>query len=642
LGTVLGNQRAMKGPAPTAAGAASARAGVLVAEALRQAEEGALSEAQGLLLQAGALEPLNPVVLHELGRLLMRRELFMEAVASLTRAVRLEPADAAIYADLGAALAAAGELETALVALEKAAEFDADNETAREGLAIVRGMLAGRPAGDASEPAGVAGAAGRALVYMTARDCELYVAPALQSLARQTHDNIHVLFIDDASGDDTGVIAERMLRDLFPEKHTFIRNEECWGKARNAWHHLRPRVAAAEFVAVLDGDDQLVEPAILARIAASYRDGKDVVWTNYTTDRGGTGPNTALRVDVDPRKQGWKTSHFFTFRGELLQNVPETYFRDSGGEWLSAACDIALALPILDQTRRYEFIPVEAYRYTSTNPNSHHNLDPLSRGFNSTNQQRCAHEVFAKDPLPLTRPVEAEPEPVPAPAPDARAGDVVSEAPAMPAAAAVPTEAWHGVMATRLAAVCPAILDAASVAGADFPSPAQVLALHRIVQSQGRAPRVLHVGPAAGALAVAALAAAAEGEFTCLCPVEDAAQLRARLRLCGLQGTIRETEAAALTVAGITGPFADPAILADGAMFDVVVADTRAAPAAESAAVAFPALANHLASDGFAFALLGRDRQTERFAAEVWSRLSEGLSVCADAVGGSGLLVVPG
>src|SRR5262249_29296297 len=148
----------------------------------------------------------------------------------------------------------------------------------------------------------------KALIFMTARDCEMYVRPSLASLSRQTLDDVHVLFVDDCSQDDTGVIAKAILEDLFPRRHTFIRNEDRWGKARNVWEHLKPRADMAEFIAVLDGDDQLVIPSILEQMSQRYGAGSDVVWTNYVTDGGMIGSNAALDPNVSPRRQGWKTS----------------------------------------------------------------------------------------------------------------------------------------------------------------------------------------------------------------------------------------------------------------------------------------------------------------------------------------------
>jgi glycosyltransferase involved in cell wall biosynthesis len=259
---------------------------------------------------------------------------------------------------------------------------------------------------DGNRKSATPAAAPRALVFMTARNCERYVGDSLRSLARQTHDNMHVLFVDDASDDATGSIASGLLTKLFPGRHSFIRNGSQWGKARNAHVHLRSHAPDATFIAILDGDDQLIAPDILARIAAQYARGMDVVWTNYVTDQnkaGHCGPLDPLR---SPRVQGWKTSHFFTFRAELLGNVSEDYFRNEDGDWFTSACDWAIAYPILDQTRRYHHIPESAYRYISGNPHSHHNSDPdnpLAGKLTSALQKKHAQQVLNKPPLPCLR-----------------------------------------------------------------------------------------------------------------------------------------------------------------------------------------------------------------------------------------------
>ncbi|QNN46714.1 glycosyltransferase [Thermomonas brevis] len=252
----------------------------------------------------------------------------------------------------------------------------------------------------------------RALIYMTARNCERYVSDSLRSLASQTHDNLHVLFIDDASDDATGNIASGLLEELFPGRHSFIRNDSHWGKARNAHVHLRALASDATFVAILDGDDHLIVPDILARVAEQYALGTDVVWTNYVTDQNKVGHCGPLDPRRSPRHQGWKSSHLFTFRAELLANVGENYFKDESGAWFMSACDWAIAYPILDQTRRYHYIPESTYRYTTSNPHSHHNSDPdnppQAGKFTSALQKHNAKQVLNKSPLPCLRDLPQE------------------------------------------------------------------------------------------------------------------------------------------------------------------------------------------------------------------------------------------
>jgi glycosyltransferase involved in cell wall biosynthesis len=267
----------------------------------------------------------------------------------------------------------------------------------------------------------------RALIYMTARNCERYVGDSLRSLASQTHDNLHVLFIDDASDDATGSIASGLLTKLFPGRHSFIRNGSHWGKARNAHVHLRAHAPDAAFIAILDGDDQLIVPDILARIAEQYARGMDVVWTNYVTDQNKVGHCGPLDPRRSPRSQGWKTSHFFTFRAELLGNVGEHYFKDESGAWFMSACDWAIAYPVLDQTRRYHYIPENAYCYIASNPRSHHNSaphNPLAGKLTSALQKHNAQQVLNKPPLPCLR---DQPQEISRPAPSRDVRPTASE-----------------------------------------------------------------------------------------------------------------------------------------------------------------------------------------------------------------------
>ncbi|MFG5410632.1 glycosyltransferase family A protein [Piscinibacter sakaiensis] len=243
----------------------------------------------------------------------------------------------------------------------------------------------------------------RALVFMNGRNCARYVGAALESLAWQTHPGLHVLYVDDASDDGSEALAREALAQFFHGRHTLVRNPQPLGKAHNAHVHLRANRAHGEFVAVLDADDQLLSATIVAELAAEYAAGWDVVWTNYETDAGQPGHCGPLDPFLPPRQQGWKTSHFFSFRTELLDGIDAGYFQDETGRWLGAACDRALALPVLDQTRRYRHLPVRAYRYTVSNPASHHNRDPQSVNFSSREQQRCAEVVDAKPPLPCRR-----------------------------------------------------------------------------------------------------------------------------------------------------------------------------------------------------------------------------------------------
>ncbi|WP_313616014.1 glycosyltransferase family A protein [Agrobacterium sp.] len=474
---------------------------------------------------------------------------------------------------------------------------------------------------------------GKALIFMTARNCEMYAASSLASLARQTHDNLHVLYIDDCSDDATGDIAQQYLSDLFPDRHTYIRNATRYGKARNAWEHLGPRAKDAEFIAVLDGDDQLIDVEILERMAASYSAGEDIVWTNYVTDGGMVGGNSALDPHKNPRTQGWKTSHFFSFRAKLLDNVPESYFKNQAGEWFPAACDIALALPMLDQTRKYEFIPVNAYRYTSFNPYSHHNLDAASQGLNSTIQRQCAQEVFNKKPLPLLYKV--------ADSRDSSAQNVAITGGANSAEAI-----WAHKAAELLVVACPMLLNAQAVIGEDSLSPMQIWSLYQsIMQKPGS--NILHIGKPNSAIYLAAIASGMpEISLTCITSSsEQTRELEALLAGSGFLhvATIVESSMGTVTIGNKTGPFLNMAPLGGTDKFSIVLLDSREEEnERDFVEVSLSSIAGLLEPTGFKFNILSRDKTAVSSAANAWSRMSSGLKFCLNGIGGTGLVVIGG
>ncbi len=327
------------------------------------------------------------------------------------------------------------------------------------------------------------------LMFMTGRNCAPYVAEAIQSVARQTHPDVHVLFVDDCSDDDTAGVAQAALTQHLSGRFQLVRNPQRMGKACNASTHLREAARSHDVVAVLDADDFLLDVTVLAQLAHAYRQGNDVVWTNYLTDHGRFGGNGPLDRNKSPRAQRWLTSHLFSFRASLLETVPEDYFQYPDGQWLDAACDLAIAYPILDQTRRYHYIPVHAYRYTESNPQSHHNHAEERQTLSSPKQRACAQIVLSKAPLPRLDLAES-----PAPA--------VRTSTAAPTAAASP---WEAACAVHLAQQVPSLLQTVPATELHTLDAVQLLAWQQhLNQVPGR--QVLCIGTGATLDALACLA----------------------------------------------------------------------------------------------------------------------------------------
>ena len=483
----------------------------------------------------------------------------------------------------------------------------------------------------------------RALVFMTARNCERYVRAALESLAWQTHPALHVLFVDDCSSDATPAIARRVLDEHFRGRHSFVANPEPWGKARNAHVHLRAAQAHGDFVAVLDGDDQLIMADVLARIAAEYAAGHDVVWTNYETDGGAVGGNGPLDPLQSPRGKGWKTSHFFTFRTELLDGVPEDRFQDERGAWLTAACDFALAYPMLDQTRRYKYLPLRAYRYTASNPASHHNRDAQSAGLNSRAQQHGAAQVLSKPPLPCHRWVFGERagadeallalrQQLQAQVRDA-ARQIEARLAAPPEAVAPPAaDGWTQAAAALLAERCPAWLELALDGQGEAMDVRSALRWWRWLQAGATPPRVLEIGAGPLAAPLHAAVRALGGRMLSVCADKPRSlALYARLQAVGVEAEVLHVPMVDVGFDQLEGRFPDLGLLPeDAADFDVLVVSARAGAAPGDALFALPVAASRLHSAELRVCLWApEDPALRERAAAFWGPLVPELA-CAD------------
>jgi glycosyltransferase involved in cell wall biosynthesis len=209
-------------------------------------------------------------------------------------------------------------------------------------------------------------------IICSGRNVSGYIAHCLNSIAEQDYPNYRVHYIDDASDDKTLEIAKAMA----PEGRSIIhQNTERVGKAASLYRYM----TTANFdddsvIAYVDADDQLLGKQVLSRIAKEYQKGWEVVWSTYklSTDFS-IGHCAPLTPFTHHRKQGFLSSHLFTYRARFLKRIPFSYICDASGRPVMSACDVALIIPILDQTIKRKFVSEPLYLYTDNNQQSHHN-----------------------------------------------------------------------------------------------------------------------------------------------------------------------------------------------------------------------------------------------------------------------------
>jgi glycosyltransferase involved in cell wall biosynthesis len=110
-----------------------------------------------------------------------------------------------------------------------------------------------------------------------------YLLKSLEIIARQTHADVEICVVDDASTDDTDAQLTRLLPTYrFPVR--YVRHAVNEGYDRTLRHALR--LATGDYCFTLGNDDTLADPGCLARLAdfLEKTDRPDVGFTNYALD----------------------------------------------------------------------------------------------------------------------------------------------------------------------------------------------------------------------------------------------------------------------------------------------------------------------------------------------------------------------
>lgn len=192
----------------------------------------------------------------------------------------------------------------------------------------------------------------------------------LDSVFSQKYSNFRVIYIDDASHDNTGKLAkEYILQNQYQEKVTLICNENRQGAMKNfytAIHMCKPH----EIIAVLDGDDFFANDQVLTRINQEYQNPN--VWLTYGQFSFYPGndigfckqlPDEVIKNNEFREYLYWQTSHLRTFYADLFHRIKkEDFMKDN--MFFSMCADVAMMLPMLEMAGSHSrFIPDVLYIY---------------------------------------------------------------------------------------------------------------------------------------------------------------------------------------------------------------------------------------------------------------------------------------
>jgi len=199
----------------------------------------------------------------------------------------------------------------------------------------------------------------------------------LKTVFMQNYENYRIIYINDASTDGTGNLAQAYIKECKQEhRTTFINNKTNRGALANTYKAIH-LCDDHEIIIILDGDDWCAHDKVFEKINKAYQDKN--IWTTYgqyeeihynqKKDTFFKRPGICKQIPPNIvrahayREDGWVSSHVKTFYAGLFKNIKLQDLLDKDG-FLTAACDMAYMFPILEMVAgKFKFIKDTLYIY---------------------------------------------------------------------------------------------------------------------------------------------------------------------------------------------------------------------------------------------------------------------------------------
>lgn len=219
----------------------------------------------------------------------------------------------------------------------------------------------------------------RPIAIVTVGFCNAYFYKwNLDSIYSQNYTNYRLVYTDDDSVDGTAELVPRYIKEKGQESRTtLILNEKRRGAMANIYNAVMS-CDDNEIVIIVDADDALAHPNVLARINKEYANPN--VWITYGQYQehpsGARGfccpmPKEIIKQNAY-RKYPHLPSHLRTFYAKLFKKIKlEDLMYE--GEFVAMSCDSASMLPMMEMAGdRFKFIPDILYLYNACNSLSDH------------------------------------------------------------------------------------------------------------------------------------------------------------------------------------------------------------------------------------------------------------------------------
>tara|TARA_Y100000310_G_scaffold140279_1_gene139636 strand:+ start:1409 stop:3031 length:1623 start_codon:yes stop_codon:yes gene_type:complete len=230
-----------------------------------------------------------------------------------------------------------------------------------------------------------------------AYNCVSWVKTNIKSALEQDYDNFEVIYIDDASTDDT----KNELKNIKNSRLKIISNKENKKALYNIYHAVQES-RPDTIVILLDGDDWLSNNNVLSHLNEVYDDnvwvtaGSYIEWPTGRVVQAPTLPETLWEGNIRHIQASGHPnlfSHMRTFRKTLFDKIKKEDLLDDDGKFYSCTFDRALMYPMVEMSGPDHYVAVQEvlYVYNRQNPLS---VDLVNR----SQQLKIEHALRNKKP----------------------------------------------------------------------------------------------------------------------------------------------------------------------------------------------------------------------------------------------------
>ena len=203
----------------------------------------------------------------------------------------------------------------------------------------------------------------------------------LDSVCMQDYSNFRIIYIDDASTDNTSSLVSQYIESCpLKKKFTLLKNQQRTYKMANLFYAIHS-CTDDEIVVELDGDDWLADATVLKKLNLIYQNPQ--IWLTYGNYQefpsGGIGGYVAeIPKDIIEnnlfRSFQWVTGHLRTYYSWLFKLIKQEHLLYKN-QFVQVVADVAIMLPMLEMAgERFKYNNQVFYIYNTDTPINDHKV----------------------------------------------------------------------------------------------------------------------------------------------------------------------------------------------------------------------------------------------------------------------------